>query len=82
MKLALIEFHLNVAAASIELVEFAQCTSLLNGVLAQVQARVCIDMAPSKRWTLVQTRLKCSFLDSMTTVNRYMKKFFDYKFCP
>ena len=46
--------HLKVAAASIQLLESAQCTAHLNGVLAQVQARFCIDMAPSKKWTLVQ----------------------------
>ena len=43
MKLALIGIHLNVAAASIELLQSAQRTARLNGVLAQVQARFCID---------------------------------------
>ena len=54
LKISLLGYHLKVAAASIQLLEFALCTAHLNGILAQVQARFRIDMAPSKKWTLVQ----------------------------
>ena len=74
MKLALIEFHLNVAAASIELLESVLHTAHLNSVLAQAQAGLCIDMAPSKKWTLVQNMIKMS-PDTMTNLNRYVKIF-------
>ena len=43
VKISLLGIHLKVAAASIQLLESAQCTAHLNGVLAQVQARFCID---------------------------------------
>ena len=74
MKLALIEFHLNVAAASIELLESVLHTGHLNSVLAQAQAGFCIDMAPSKKWTLVQNTIKMN-PDAMTNLNRYGKNF-------
>ena len=35
--------HLKVSAVSIQLLESAQCTAHLNGFLAKVQARFCID---------------------------------------
>ena len=54
VKISLLGIHLKVAAASIQILESAQCTAHLNGILAQVQARFCIDMAPFKKWTLVQ----------------------------
>ena len=75
MKLALIEFHLNVAAASIELFLSVLHTAHLSSVLAPAQAGLCIDMAPSKKWTLVQNMIKMS-PDTMTNLNRYVKNFF------
>ena len=43
VKISLLGIHLKVAAALIQRLESAQCTAHLNGVLAQVQARFCID---------------------------------------
>ena len=43
MKLALIEFHLNVAATSIELSFSVLHTAHLSSVLAPAQAGLCID---------------------------------------
>ena len=40
--------HLKVSAASIQLLESAQCTAHLNGFLAKVQARFCIDIMLGK----------------------------------
>ena len=53
MKLALIEFHLNVAAASIKLLESILHTAHLNSVLAQAQAGFCID-----RWDRITSLIK------------------------
>ena len=57
--------HLKVSAASIQLLESAQCTAHLNGFLAKVQARFCIDMPPLRECTS----------GTMTNINRYMKNF-------
>ena len=67
VKIVLLGIHLKVSAVSIQLLEFAQCTAHLNGVLAKVQARFCIDMPLTRECT-------------SGTINRYMKKFLDYKF--
>ena len=74
MRLAL-KFHLNVAATSIELSFSVLHTAHLSSVLAPAQAGLGIDMASSKKWTLVQNMIKMS-PDTMTNLNRYVKNFY------
>ena len=73
VRLAL-KFHLNVAATSIELSFSVLHTAHLSSVLAPAQAGLCIDMAPFKKWTLVQNMIKMSH-ETMTNLNRYVKIF-------